>query len=115
MEVKNAKIRSTSLGVEGHGIFTFMLHLDYGGSGQGAGGFGLDGHDESKDYRPGFKGAIPLLNEILRVAGVDTWEDLPGTLIRVSADDCEVEKIGHITDDKWLNFKSFIKKLKDDN
>ena len=33
----NAKITSTHLGQEDHGIFTAWLQLDYGGSGQGFG------------------------------------------------------------------------------
>lgn len=34
-ETKNARIESTMLGREDHGILTFMLHLSYGGSGHG--------------------------------------------------------------------------------
>jgi hypothetical protein len=41
-EMELATIVSTSLGREDHGIFTFMLDLDYGGSGQGAGGYALN-------------------------------------------------------------------------
>jgi hypothetical protein len=37
-----AKIRAVRLGWEDHGIFTCMVDLDYGGSGQGAGGYCLD-------------------------------------------------------------------------
>lgn len=37
-----AKIRSVRLGWEDHGIFTCALDLDYGSSGQGAGGYALD-------------------------------------------------------------------------
>lgn len=40
--MKNAKITHTMLGTEDHGIFTFMLHVDYDGSGQGIGGYALD-------------------------------------------------------------------------
>lgn len=52
-ELRNAKIRHTMLGIEDHGIFTFVLDLDYGGSGQGAGMYCLDHHEDNKDYRPG--------------------------------------------------------------
>ena len=41
-EIKNAIITGTYLGIEDHGILTFWLYLDYGGSGQGFGGYQLD-------------------------------------------------------------------------
>ena len=40
-EIKNAIITGTYLGIEDHGILTFWLYLDYGGSGQGFGGYQL--------------------------------------------------------------------------
>ena len=55
-EIVNARIRSTTLGVEDHGIFTAWLNLDYGGSGQGFGGWALDGKPVKRDAhsrRPG--------------------------------------------------------------
>lgn len=49
MEIKNAKITSTSLGYEDHGILTFGLCLDIsGGGGVVYGGFALDGYDKEK-------------------------------------------------------------------
>lgn len=38
----NAKIKSTMLGYEDHGILTCYLILDQAGSGQGFGGYRLD-------------------------------------------------------------------------
>jgi hypothetical protein len=69
---KNAVITRTSLGWEDHGLFTFMLSLDYGGSGQGACGPALA---TSKGSWPK---AADLLGEILKVVGVNNWEDLKG-------------------------------------
>jgi hypothetical protein len=42
IETKNAQIVDTMLGTEDHGIFSFSLNLDYGNSGQNAGGYALD-------------------------------------------------------------------------
>jgi hypothetical protein len=98
------------LGIEDHGILTYMIDLDYGGSGQGAGGYAMDTpvHEDGK-----FKGRVgtSLLAEhllrIFKVVGVNKWEDLPGKYIRVKATNSGVQSIGHALKDTWfdLNFQ----------
>lgn len=98
IEVKNAKIKSTFFGFEDHGIFTFFLNLEYGSSGQGAGGYGLGEFTEK------------LIQRILLVCGVNSWEELPGKFIRVKADGGRVYEIGNILNTSlWLNFEKFFK------
>jgi len=109
IETKNAKIDGTFLGVEDHGIFTFYLYLSYGGAGQGAGGYGLDSYDEKTNKRVGYKRGIQLIMEILKVVGVNTWEELKGKHIRVKADMGRVYEIGNFLKDDWLNFEEFFK------
>lgn len=75
IEKRVAKIKSTMLGFEDHGIFTYMLQLDYGGSSQGAGGYVLGG-----DYTD------RLLKGILSACGVSSWEKLPGRTVYAYAD-----------------------------
>lgn len=104
METKNAKITSTMLGIEDHGILSFMLHLDYGGGGQGAGGWALDTWSEADDRRIGHACGSEVILRICATVGVSKWEDLPGKHIRVKADHSKVHAIGHITDDRWLDF-----------
>ena len=99
-ESKNAKIASTMLGIEDHGIMTCMLTLDYGGVSQGFGGYDLK-------YGPY---GVKFLREILETVGVSEWEDLPGKYIRVVSDHGKVHRIGHITEDRWFTPES----LKDD-
>ena len=41
IEIKNAIIKSISLDTGDRGLLTAWLHLDYGGSGQGFGGYAL--------------------------------------------------------------------------
>ena len=94
METKNAKIKSTFLGTEDHGIFTANLTLDYGG-----GGFQDFGSHELKYEKYG----IEYLERILKTLGIESWEDLPGTVCRVKADRRHVEAIGHFIEDKWFN------------
>lgn len=92
--IKNATIRSTMIGLEDHGIPTCLLNLDYGDNGaQSFGGRNLRG---GKGY------GMWTICRILDVLGVDTWENLPGTHLRVDADDDKVHSIGHIIDDDWF-------------
>ena len=112
MEIKNAIIKSTFLGFEDHGFFTFILDLDYGGSGQGVGLFCLD-HKEW-DRNEGQKDdaqlakSFRLIEKILNVIGVDSWEELPGKHIKVKAEHTKVHEISHILKENWLNFEKFL-------
>ena len=72
--IKNAKIDKTKLGLE-EGWFTCWLYLNYGSSCQGFGGYGL-----------GDKWGISFIEEVLKVVGVDSWEELPGKYIRVETE-----------------------------
>jgi len=101
--IDNARIASTFLGIQDHGIMTFLLPIDDGCCSQGYGGFGLD------------KGRLDIMGEgiginairaILECLGVKKWEDLPGTLIRVrrsSRSSDRIDGIGHIIENKWVN------------
>ena len=102
-ETKNARITSTMLGKEDHGLITYYLYLDYGGSGQGAGGYCMETYDKEKDCRVG----TPLLTEhlikIFKTLEVSKWEDLPGQNIRVRSTHSKVHSIGHFLKDKWFD------------
>lgn len=108
IETRNAKIRSTMLGIEAHGIMSFMLDLDYGGSGQGAGGCALDSYDKARNIRVGWGPGVKLIRTILETVGVESWEALKGQHIRVRASWSKVHAIGHFIDDKWLDFGEFF-------
>jgi hypothetical protein len=94
MEIRNAKIAGTTLGFEDHGIFTCFLHLEYGSGniGQSFGGYFLESHPK-------------MIQSILKTVGVNSWENLKGKYIRAEFDNIHVERIGHITEDKWYNPK----------
>lgn len=95
------------LGYEDHGILTYFLYLDYGGSGQAFGGYALD--EFARDEERKWSGRIPTsicgksIKEILNVVGVEKWEDLKGKHIRVQAEHSKVHKIGHFLEDKWFD------------
>ena len=109
IEIKNAKITSTMLGVEDHGILTCWLYLEYGESGcqgcQGFGGYSLDTPDKTHVFwlrRVGCAWGMEFINRILAVVGVEKWEQLPGKHIRVRAEHSKVHAIGNIIKDNWF-------------
>lgn len=80
-EVKRiAKIKDTFLGWEDHGIFTATLTLDYGGSVQGCGMYGLSYNPKGTGHI-GAPGGIDHLMAILRACGTDSWEKLKGRTV----------------------------------
>ena len=93
IETKNAKIASTMLGKEGHGIMTCMIDLDYGGVHQGFGGYEFSGENSF---------AMGFIKAVLKIAGVSRWEDLPGKYIRAKTEPGHIHSIGHITKDEWF-------------
>ena len=96
IEERNARIESTMLGTEGHGIMTAMLTLNYGGAGQGFGGYRLDSPR-------GPSAAMGLfVARVLEVVGVETWEALKDKSVRVRADYSHIHALGHYLDDKWF-------------
>lgn len=113
-EIKNAKIQSTDLGPVSHGCMQFWINLDYGSSGQGFGGFILDNYDESKDKRVGTAYGLMAIMEVLRVVGVDKWEDLVGKSVRAEANMNNVKRLGHFLKDEWLDLKELADEFKDE-
>lgn len=94
--IKNAKIKHTTVGPEDHGIFTAMLHLEFdGGCGQGFGGY---------DLRRA-KTAYIFIAQVLKIAGVRCWEELPGQYIRFEEPDLggPICRIAHIVEDVWFD------------
>lgn len=65
-------IERTMLGWEDHGIFTFVLRLNFGASEQGAGTLALGSQQGINPV------ALPLIVAVMKVVGVDEWEHLKG-------------------------------------
>lgn len=108
MKIKNARIASTTLGYEDHGILTFNLDLHGASWSQGFGGWPLDRWDAAQKQRVGQAGAIERIAVVLKVVGVDSWEQLEGKLVRVRWDTDEsdaISAIGNIVDDTWTDGK----------
>jgi len=102
IETKNAIIESASLSTGDRGFLDCWLTLDYGGSGQGFGGYVLYlpksySHHELKSVAGHF------IFRVLEIAGVDSWDKLKGRTIRVKCEHSKVHAIGHIVRDDWFN------------
>jgi len=107
METLNAKIESTMLGVEDHGILTFFLYVEGAGWSQSFGGHACDRWDENKSQRVGHAFGMEAIRRILETVGVETWEALPGKNVRVRrGDDGILHHIGHIVEDRWYDIKA---------
>jgi hypothetical protein len=100
--VKNAIIESARIHVEDHGSLTVWLMLDYGGIGQGFGGYALY-LPKSFKYHSRMSNAGHFIWRVLEVAGVTDWKDLVGKTIRVKSSHCGISEIGHIVKDDWFN------------
>ncbi len=100
-EIKNAVIKSAVIDMGDRGLLTAWLHLDYGGSGQGFGGYALY-LPKSFSHHSIDSCAGHFLFRCMEVAGVEKWSDLPGKTVRVRATHTGVEAIGHIVKDDWF-------------
>lgn len=107
-EMQNAIISGTMLGREDHGIFTYLIHFDFGGSGQGGGGYTLDEakHDEDSKFlgRVGTAFGMQQIIGLLDCLEVDSWEELKGKPVRVEADHGQIYRVGHYMKDRWFVF-----------
>lgn len=113
MKIKNAKIRSTMLGRENHGIMTFMIYISADGSDCGIGGCWLDEFNSATQTRVFRAESMEAISKILEVVGVDKWEDLPGKYIRFEDNGfgSTVTKIGNIIEEKWFDLEEFFGKF----
>lgn len=95
-----AKIERASLGWEDHGIFTCMLDLNYGGSGQGTGGYALDEprRDGEGQHigRFGTAFGMEFIIRVMRACGVQDWSKVTGrTVLAIrESDDYHARVVG---------------------
>ena len=111
--IKNARIISTMLGREDHGIMTWMIGIKFDVGSWGVGGYALDGYDKESNTRAFRAESMESISKLLEVVGVDKWEDLPGQYIRFEDNGFRsaITKIGNIIDDKWFDLKEFFENV----
>lgn len=113
---KNAIIDSAILDDGERGLLTSWLQLDYGGSGQGFGGYALYLPSDYKNHKAQVNYAGHWIYRCMQIAGVNSWEKMKGRTIRVrlTSDglDGKIIAIGHIIKDEWFNPEEEFKNLK---
>jgi hypothetical protein len=109
-EIKNAVIESTMLGYEDHGILTCFITVNYGGAGQGFGGYALDEWNKQLGCREGTAYGMDFIVKTLEAVECDSWEKLKGKHVRVKSEHSKIHAIGHILKDKWFSPDELRKK-----
>lgn len=89
LETRNGQINETFIGYE-HGMLTAMIFIGFGDFRQGFGGFKGPGNMEK------------FIQGVIRVARVNSWEKLEGTMIRVRTLNGMIVQVGHIIDNIWF-------------
>lgn len=108
MEIVNARITDTFLGIEDHGIFTFSIDIEMAMGTCQIGNYSLSYIENGKiHYEAKNSEAIC---RVLKVVGVDSWEKLKGQYIRVESNGrgSSINTIGNLMKDEWFNFEEFF-------
>jgi hypothetical protein len=100
-EIKNAIIESAEITCGDRGFLDCWLHLNYGGCGQGFGGYVLYVPKSFKHFKLESV-AGHFLFRVMEIAGVTDWSKLKGKTIRAKANHCGIRAIGHIVNDDWF-------------
>lgn len=112
-EIKNAIIDSVSITNDDHGLLSAWVHLDFGGSGQGFGGYALylpKGFTHHNPSGPNYAGHF--IWRVMEVAGVSRWDQLKGKTVRARAEHLRVHAIGHIVKEDWFDPEHDFKAMK---
>lgn len=99
-EIKNAIIESASLTIV-NGLLDGWIFVDYGGSGQGFGGYALYLPKSYKNHELNSV-AGHFIFRVMEVAGVTEWDKLKNKAIRVKSNHAGIYAIGHIIKDDWF-------------
>jgi hypothetical protein len=108
--IENGIIESTSLGWGGGApCLTVYLHLKFDGAGQGFGGYSHDSpiFDAAGKFlrREGTAWGMEYISRVLTTLEIETWEKLPGTIVRVRREKDrwgQIEAIGHAYKNRWF-------------
>lgn len=101
-EIKNAIIQSVSLDTGDRGLLTAWIQLDYGGIGQGFGGYALYLPKSYKHFTEKGDFAGHFIFRCMEVGEVTEWSKLKGKTVRVKIQDGLVVAIGHIVKEDWF-------------
>lgn len=99
-EIKNAIITSARFDTE-RGLSAWIT-LDYGGSGQGFGGYLLYAPEGWAAHKHAGNFAGHFIWRVLEIADVEDWSKLVGRTVRAKTNHTKVEAIGHIVKENWF-------------
>lgn len=104
VRTRNAVIKSARITKDDHNLLTVWLDLDYGGTGQGFGGYTLYLPESYSHHKDSLKAnyAGHFIWRVMEVAGAEHWDAVPGQTIRVKQEITGVHAIGHIVKDDWF-------------
>lgn len=114
VETRNAIIKSATLTNDDHGLLSAWVYLDYGGSGQGFGGYALYLPTSFSHHSPAPNYAGHFIWRVMEVAGVSKWEDLAGKTVRAKCEHSRVHALGHIVKDDWFDVAADFKRMRDE-
>lgn len=106
-----AKITKAFLGFEDHGILTIMLSLDFGGSGQGAGGYALGRRPSRSDSDlqgislDQAKELQRQIGGVLEACGVDSWDKVQGRTILAHRGNLGIDAIKPLPTESGREFR----------
>ena len=100
-KISNAIIVDVKLCLEGHGLLTAFIMLDYDdGLVQGFGGYNCYLPNQNNNL---YSYAGRFIYRSMEVAGVSDWSQMVGKSVRAKSTQSKVTAIGHITRNDWFD------------
>lgn len=75
------KIKSAKITIDRGCFLCFWLHFDFGGSGQGFGGYSLCDWDEQKQRRVGIAAGADLIKRLMETFKVESFDKIEGKYV----------------------------------
>lgn len=101
-EIKNAIISSAIITSADHNLLSAWVQLDYGGMGQGFGGYALYVPKSFTHHKGQANYAGHFIFRCMQIAGVTDWSKMKGMSVRAKIRKGSVISIGHIINDDWF-------------
>lgn len=99
--IHNAQVSGVTLSNADHGCLSLWIYVDYGGAGQGFGGYNLYSKPRNSDNIRGICGW--WIWRVFEVLEINNFDDIKGQTLRVKTEDGLIKAIGHFMKDKWFN------------